>query len=145
MDIYIYLSFLTKIMPYKCVHCAEFYDDGSQELLIGCKNCGRKFFFYIKKEKFELMQQMQKQEEIVLTEKEKNQMEEDVRQIAGIENEEVPVFLEFESVSIVKPGKYLIDLTKLFAQNKPRIYKLEDGKYIVDMSSSSKNKNNSII
>ena len=30
------------------------------------------------------------------------------------ENEEAPVFLDFESVSVIKPGKYVIDVTKLF-------------------------------
>ena len=65
---------------------------------------------------------------------EKEQMEKDVREIAGLEDEEVPIFLDFESVSVVKPGRYLLDLSKLFAQNKPRVYKLEDGKYIVDFA-----------
>jgi predicted nucleic acid-binding Zn-ribbon protein len=69
-----------------------------------------------------------------LSTKEKEQMEQDVREITGIADEETPVFLDFESVMLVKPGKYLIDLHKLFAKDKPRVYKLEDGKYIIDLS-----------
>ena len=70
-----------------------------------------------------------------LTSAEKVQMEEDVREIAGLEERpETPVFLDFESVRVMKPGKYLIDLAKLFAKDKPKVYHLEDGKYIVDLS-----------
>jgi predicted nucleic acid-binding Zn-ribbon protein len=65
---------------------------------------------------------------------EKEQIEAGVREIAGNKDEEVPVFLDFESVRVIKPGKYLLDLPKLFSQDKPRVYKLEDGKYVVDLS-----------
>lgn len=118
-------------MPYRCVHCSNIYDDGSRETLSGCE-CGSKFFFYIKPEK---AQEILKESEIELTNKEKKQVEEEVREIAGIEDEEIPVFLDFESIKILKPGKYLIDLQKLFSKGKPKIYALEDGKYIVDLRS----------
>jgi predicted nucleic acid-binding Zn-ribbon protein len=124
-------------MPYKCVHCSEIYEDGSKEILTGCIKCRSRFFFYIKKEKLlEIL--ANKEREMSLTEEEKEQMEQDVREIAGIEEEETPIFLDFESVKVVKPGSYLLDLTKLFSMNKPRIYQLEDGKYIVDLSAKKK-------
>ncbi len=121
-------------MPYRCVHCSKTYEDGSNEVLTGCTNCKGKFFFYIKKEK---LQELAEQDNtgVTLELYEKKQIERDVRDIAGIEDEEQPVFLDFESVKIIKPGKYVIDLTKLFDKEKPRVYKLEDGKYIVDLSS----------
>ena len=68
---------------------------------------------------------------------EQRRIEEDVREIAGITNEETPVFLDFESVKVIKEGKYLLDLAKLFS-GKPQVYQLEDGKYIVDFSSLAK-------
>ena len=124
-------------MPYKCVHCSSVYPDASQELLTGCTNCKSKFFFYIKEEKLkEIM--ANKDNELQLSSNEKKQVEEDIRDIVGVEDEEVPVFLDFESVKIVKPGKYLLDLQKLFSAGKPRVYKLEDGKYIVDLTSAFK-------
>jgi len=118
-------------MPYKCVHCSKIYEDGSNEVLNGCE-CRSKFFFYIKAEKIEAMKAQQGQE-VPLSFEEKKQMEEEVREIAGIQNEEEPIFLDFESVSVVKPGKYLIDISKLFKQDKPRVYKLEEGKYVIDL------------
>lgn len=123
-----------KEMAYKCVHCSEIYSDGSKEILEGCAKCQSKFFFYIKEEKLkEIM--LNKAEEPDLSNLEKKQIEEDVREIAGLEDdEETPVFLDFESVKVIKPGKYLIDLQNLFSKEKPKVYQLEDGKYIVDLS-----------
>ena len=121
-------------MPYKCVHCSQLYKDGSQETLTGCTTCHSKFFFYIKEEKLkEILAQQEVEPQLSVSEKE--QMEADVREIIGLkEDENTPVFLDFESIRILKPGKYLLDLAKLFAIDRPRIYQLEDGKYIVDLS-----------
>ena len=126
-------------MPYKCVHCNEIHPDNSPALLNGCVKCKSKFFFYIKEEKLKQIL-ANPSEDIVLSEPEKAQAEKDVREIAGIPDEEVPVFLDFESVKVIKPGKYAIDLTKLFEKNKPRVYKLEDGKYFIDLNTMIKQK-----
>lgn len=109
------------------------YNDGSKEILEGCANCKSKFFFYIKEEKLREIKE-KKESEIELSESEKHQIESDVRDITGLEDEEKPVFLDFESVKIIKSGKYLLDLQKLFSGKKPYIYQLEDGKYIVDLA-----------
>ena len=124
-------------MPYKCVHCSKLYEDGSEQVLKGCDNCGRKFFFYIKKEQLEKIKE-QEEVNIELEAGDKKQIEKDVREISGFEDEETPVFLDFESIKVIRPGKYAVDLGNLFATNKPRVYKLEDGKYIIDLSRISK-------
>lgn len=117
-------------MPYKCVHCSEAYEDASPEVMNGCSSCGGKFFFYVKAEKLRQIVEEKQQE---LSPEEKQQIEQDVREIAGVEDEQ-PVFLDVESIRVLKPGKYLLDLDKLFDRAKPRVYQLEDGKYIVDLS-----------
>src|SRR3989338_7513782 len=130
-------------MAYKCVHCSATYADAAQEVLEGCAKCKSKFFFYIKEEKLKQMMLDQSSEEknlLDLSETEKQQIEEDVRDIAGVTDDEQPVFLDFESVRVLKPGKYLLDLQKLFSMGKPRVYQLEDGKYIVDLASVSPGK-----
>ncbi len=122
-------------MPYKCVHCSKVYSDGSQEVLTGCNECHSKFFFYVKEEKLrEIFEKREQEPE--LSYDEKKQIEQDVREIAGIKDEESPVFLDFESVKIIKPGKYLLDLGKLFERDKPKIYQIEEGKYVIDLSTS---------
>lgn len=123
-------------MAYKCVHCSAIYYDGSRETLSGC-TCGSKFFFYIKQEKLKEIEQAIASEP-ELTIQEKKQMEADVREITGVNEESKPIFLDFESVKVMKPGKYLLDLTKLFNKDKPQVYHLEDGKYIIDLSATNK-------
>jgi predicted nucleic acid-binding Zn-ribbon protein len=128
-------------MPNQCVHCSKIYDDASKEVLEGCSQCGGHFFFYIKKEKLQEILEKKKLSDqgAELTSTEKQQIEKEVREIAGLpEGDESPIFLDFESIKIVKPGKYLLDLSKLFAKDRPQIYQLEDGKYIVDLTTKIK-------
>ncbi len=117
-------------MPHSCVHCAKIYPDGARELIHGC-TCGSKFFFYLTQEKMDKLKQSRP--EVVLTEEEKTQLETDVRDIAGIGEEDAPVILDFESVRLLKPGKYLIDIHNLLSKDKPTVYSLDDGKYFVDL------------
>ncbi len=123
-------------MPHQCVRCSKIYKDGTKGLLKGC-SCGSKFFFYIKKTSLE------KAKRIKLSEKQKEQIEEDVIGIVGdrIDNDQ-PIFLDFESINITKPGKFEIDIIDLF-KGRPVIYKLEEGKYIIDIISTfdAKDKN----
>ncbi len=130
-------------MPNKCIHCSSMYDDGSRETLQGCSKCGSKFFFYISKEKLEKMQDtnsLETQQKAIdsLTELDKQTIEEDVREIVGLKDIDAPVILDFESVKITSPGKYVLDVPNLFNKMRPLVYKLEDGKYIIDLSSSVK-------
>ncbi len=130
-------------MPYKCVNCSMIYEDGSQEILEGCGSCGRKFFFYIKKEKLNTITSLKNipnsppEADLDLNEEEKEKIEKDIREIVGINDEETPIFLDFESIKVLRHGKYVIDLGKLFSQ-KPKVYQLEDGKYIIDLSGFQK-------
>ncbi len=65
---------------------------------------------------------------------EREQIEEDVYDIIGDEiDRDKPVILDFESIEVLKPGQYQLDLVKLFHEKEPLVYKLEDGKYFVDV------------
>lgn len=121
-------------MPHQCVRCDTIYDDGAQEILKGCSKCNGRLFFYIRKEKLE------EQKEITtnLTEKEKKQIEKDIFDLIGSEiDREKPVVLDFESIRILKPGKYELDLVHLF-KKEPLIFKLGEGKYMIDLAASFK-------
>ncbi|MBI3034139.1 hypothetical protein HYY72_03185, partial [Candidatus Woesearchaeota archaeon] len=43
-----------------------------------------------------------------------------------------PVFLDLETIRVLKPGKYELDLVQLF-KNEPLIYKIDEGKYVIDL------------
>ena len=117
-------------MPHQCVRCSRLIPPGSRELLEGCAECKGKFFFYIRDDQIEKM----KEKMIEIPTEEKKRIEKDIRDIAGIPNEEAPVILDIESVRISGEGKFELDIVKLFRKDLPLIYKLEEGKYIIDFA-----------
>jgi len=122
-------------MPHQCVRCNTFYNDGSKEILTGCK-CGGRLFFYIKKEKLE--EAKKESVEINLTKTDKEQIEKDVYDLVGSKiDKEKPVVLDLEAIKVLKPGKYELDLVHLF-KGDPLIFKLEEGKYMIDLAESFK-------
>lgn len=116
-------------MPHQCVRCNTFYDDGSETILKGCK-CGGRLFFYIKKEKLQKAKEETPLPE--MTAQERVQVESDVLDLLKVSQDKEPVVLDFESIRVVQPGKYELDLVRLF-KDEPVIFKLEDGKYIIDL------------
>jgi len=119
-------------VAHQCVHCGRILEVASKEILEGCANCHGKFFFYIKDE---MMPKVIEKQEIVVpefNEVDKKQVEQDVRTILGIEEDEKPVILDLESVRVLEPGKFEIDLVSLM-NRKPIVFKLEEGKYIIDI------------
>lgn len=73
---------------------------------------------------------------INIPQEEKKQVEKDIREIAGITQEDIPVVLDIESVRVTGAGKFEIDLVNLFKKDRPLIYKMDEGKYIIDIAST---------
>jgi len=122
-------------MPHQCVHCGKVYPVATRALIEGCEDCGGHFFFYIKDEQMKKLEE--KPVEIMeISQEEKKKIEKDVREMAGIEEETAPVILDLESVRTVGEGKFEIDIVNLFNKKRPLIYKLEEGKYIIDLAST---------
>ena len=120
-------------MPHQCVRCNAFYDDGAKEIINGCK-CGGRLFFYIKKEKLDDSKGAINR----LTKREKEEVEQDIYDLLGLDEKETqPVVLDFESIRILKPGKYELDIVQLF-KNEPIVFKLEEGKYLIDLPETFK-------
>jgi predicted nucleic acid-binding Zn-ribbon protein len=145
-------------MAHQCVHCGKLYPDAAKELLTGC-SCGSRFFYFIKKEYYDklraqnsrpLLDNESKQDRFVqdmvgefqqkvqaIDQMDKIKIEKDVREIIGIsEKEDIPVILDLESIRVLGPGKFEIDVVNLFSKKRPLIYKLEEGKYIIDLAST---------
>lgn len=122
-------------MPHQCVRCSKMYPDGSKEILRGCV-CGGRFFFYMKERSINEAKKLT----VSLTNEEKSQMEKDALDLIGDRTKEemrkdYPVILDLESIRVRKPGKFEIDLVDLF-RGEPLVYKLSDGKYIIDLAST---------
>ena len=132
-------------MPHQCVRCSTLYPDGAQEILKGC-NCGARLFFFVKKQHIKEGQEMISN----LSEDEKDKIEEDIFEIARVRRDsgtsadsvesDVPVILDFESIRIMKPGQYELDLVSIF-KNDPLVFKLEEGKYVIDILQAFGKKN----
>jgi len=121
-------------MPHQCVRCDKIYDDGAKELLSGC-SCGSRFFFFMKKQDIEEVKTLVSN----LSQEEKKQIEKDALDLVGETKIEKPIILDLESIRILKPGKFEIDLVDLFKGN-PLVYKLADGKYVIDLATTFKSK-----
>ena len=105
------------------------YEDGAKELLKGCE-CSGRFFFFVSKKQLEEAKNIQ----ISLTDDDKKQIEKDVFEMIGVKDIDRPVILDLENVRVLKPGQYEIDLVDLF-KKKPLVYRLDDGKYVIDLLS----------
>jgi len=121
-------------MPHQCVRCSRIISPGSRELLEGCRKCKSRFFFYIRKDQIEKM----KEKIIEIPTEKKKEIEKDIREMVGITDAAAPVILDIESIRVTGEGKFELDIVKLFRKDQPLIYKLEEGKYIIDLASTLK-------
>jgi len=115
-------------MPNRCVRCGKIYENTSDVILKGC-TCGSHYFFFFKEDDLRLKEQTES-----LTAREREEILEDVKEMVG-EEPESPVILDLESIRVKKAGKFEIDLVNLF-KRRPVVYKLEDGKYLIDIPST---------
>ena len=121
-------------MAHQCVKCSRIIPIGSRELIEGCVGCKGHFFFYIKEEQIEAL----KSKPIEIPEEQKEIIEKDIRDMAGIVEPNAPVILDIESVRVTGDGQFELDLVNLFRKDRPLIYKLEEGKYIIDLATTLK-------
>ena len=70
-----------------------------------------------------------------LTKDDRAQIEEDIKDIVDIKDDDAPVYLDIESVRVLKPGKYELNLVDLF-KGAPLVYKYGNGKYVIDLASA---------
>lgn len=118
-------------MPNKCARCGKIHPDDADYLLRGCDECGSKFFFYVRQEVLDSINRSIEK----LTPGEVEEIERDIRDIIEpekIEKDET-VVLDLESIRVLKPGKYLIDVANLFTQ-RPIVIRAGPGRYELDLS-----------
>jgi hypothetical protein len=118
-------------MPHQCVKCGKIYDDASKELLAGCSNCNGKFFFFIKQSKLksDFVDKLSKDDI--------DKMEKDIRGLIPEIKSTEPVILDLETIRVLGPGKYEIDVARLM-RGKPVIIQAGEGKYYIDLSTAMK-------
>ena len=121
-------------MPHKCTKCGREYKDGSTEILRGCASCGGKKFLYVKEAEIN---------KDVLEEKSIDEIadeshEEVLEVVEPGKKKEVEMFDRVETIRIVSPGSYELNLEKM-AQSDERIVSVgKEGSYIIDLMSMAK-------
>lgn len=121
-------------MPHKCTKCGREYKDGSTEILKGCESCGGKKFLYVKDTEIN---------KDVLEEKTIEEIAEETHQeiLQVVEpgtKKEVEMYDRVETIRIVSPGTYELNLEKM-AQSDERIVSVgKEGSYIIDLMSMAK-------
>jgi len=114
-------------MPHQCLNCQEIFDNTSDAIIKGCPNCSKKLFLYIKK-------MPENSAEIELSKYQKDLILKEVEGIADIDETDMPIILKLENVKVVKPGKYEIDINQLMKKEKPVVYKVQEGTYVIDLN-----------
>ncbi|MCK9579955.1 MAG: Zn-ribbon domain-containing protein [Methanoregula sp.] len=121
-------------MPHKCTKCGREYKDGSTEILKGCASCGNKKFLYVKEGDIN---------DDVLEEKSISEIAEDSKEeVLEVQEtktkKEVEMYDRVETIRIVSPGSYELNLEKM-AQGDERIVSVgKEGSYIIDLMSMAK-------
>jgi len=121
-------------MPHKCTKCGREYPDGSTEILKGCGSCGGKKFLYIKEAEIHKDVLEEKSIEEIAQESK----EEVLEVVAPKKKKEVEMFDRVETIRILSPGSYEINIEKM-AQSDERIVSVgNEGSYIIDLMSMAK-------
>ena len=123
-------------MPHKCTQCGREFEDGSTTILRGCPSCGGKKFLYIREaERHDGVLEEKSREGVAL------ETGEDVLEVRDErKREEIEVFERIESIRILAPGSYELNIEKL-AKSEEVVVGLErEGRYMVDILSMARKK-----
>ncbi len=134
-------------MPHKCTRCESIFKDGAAIILNGCPNCGWNKFLYVRDEKTASVGEINKEKGAIPPEASKFIKE--VDDLIG--NRTVPVQPEIkeikekprpeeigdrvESVRILSPGQYELNLESILKRDEIVMALREDGTYIVHLPS----------
>jgi len=123
-------------MPHKCTQCGREFEDGSTKILKGCPSCGGKKFLYIREaERHDDVLKEKTIEDIA------RDTGEDVLEVReGRQRDEIEVFERIESIRILGPGSYELNIEKLARSDEVVVGLEKEGKYMVDILSMAKKK-----
>jgi predicted nucleic acid-binding Zn-ribbon protein len=121
-------------MPHKCTKCGREYKAGSTEILKGCASCGGKKFLYVKDTEINKDVLEEKSISEIADESHENILE----IVDPKKKEQVEMYDRVETIRIVSPGTYELNLEKM-AQSDQRIVSVgKEGNYIIDLMSMAK-------
>jgi predicted nucleic acid-binding Zn-ribbon protein len=123
-------------MPHKCTRCDTIFEDGAVEILNGCPNCGWNKFLYVRDVTEDETEKKEDQsEKKILKEIDEFIQEHGIKtdEIEKVEQE--PESERIESLRIMGPGSYELNLEALLEREEIILALKEDGKYVVHLPS----------
>ena len=117
-------------MPHKCTKCGREFRDGSTDILKGCPSCGSKKFLFIREEH----RHRDVLEEKTITEI-AAETKEEVLEVVEAPGKAVDLQGRVESIRILAPGSYELNLKKLAETGDMVVGLGKDASYLVDISS----------
>ena len=105
-------------MPHKCTRCGKLFKDGDKNILSGCPECGWNKFLYAREE---AKKKVSRDIDALLEEKEKP--------------EKTSILDRLESVRILGPGSYEVNIKALLERDEIVVALREDGRYIIHLPS----------
>lgn len=135
-----------ELMPHRCTRCGTIFEDGDSVILSGCPSCGWNKFLYVKKESEGLENQgraaLEDQkldleaslDEVVRNIDEALASEEKDREQSS-ENENKTEEDRVESVRILGPGSYELNLDSLLERKELVMAIREEGSYALHLPS----------
>ena len=123
-------------IPHKCTQCGREFEDGSTKILKGCPSSGGKKFLYIREAE---------RHDDVLKEKTVSEIvRETGRDVLEVrpdrQRKEIEVFDRIESIRILGPGSYELNIEKLAKSDEFVVGLEKEGKYVVDILSMARKK-----
>ncbi|MDD2472754.1 MULTISPECIES: Zn-ribbon domain-containing protein [unclassified Methanoculleus] len=123
-------------MPHKCTQCGREFEDGSTKILKGCPSCGGKKFLYIREA--ERHDDVLKEKTIDEIARETGENVLEIRE--DRKKEEIEVFERIESIRILGPGSYELNIDKLARSDEVVVGLEKEGRYVVDILSMARKK-----
>ena len=144
-------------MPHKCTRCENIFKDGAAIILNGCPKCGWNKFLYVRDESPvpgsaprigamistgqispEASNFIREIDEILGIKDEPKQLE--LKSEQKVENVQKEIGNRIESIRILSPGQYELNLESLLERKEIVMALKEDGTYIVNLPSVFKRK-----
>jgi len=140
-------------MPHKCTRCESIFKDGAAIILNGCPKCGWNKFLYVRDESPVPVAKIEAAATTGQISPEASNFIREVDEILGIKEEKTELKNEpkaeniqkeigdrIESIRILSPGQYELNLESLLERKEIVMALKEDGTYIVNLPSVFKKK-----
>jgi len=121
-------------MPHKCTTCQQIFDNGSSSILTGCPTCGGNKFLYVRGDRSERLKSEAPSERDTPRSADELLEKRTVTPAPAKGGNADPA--RVESIRILGPGSYEINIPALIERKEIVMALKEDGNYVIHMPSA---------